>query len=461
LRASLGDGVGFGGMVGMGETYLPAFALAVGLGELVAGLVASVPLLAGGVLQTVSPWGIRRLGSHKRWVLGCATIQALSFLPLLVAALRGGITGGGLLIVATLYWAAGLATGPAWNTWIGTLVPRPIRARFFARRTRFSQAAVFAGFLSGGLALQAASSRQQVLVAFAALFAVAGGCRLVSVWMLARQSEPIPIPKDMQDLNWRAMGRCLACQSSGRLLLYLVAIQAAVQVSGPFFAPFMLKQLEFSYGAYVSLISLAYLAKVMTLPLWGNVAQRVGAWRLLWIGSLGIVPLSAAWLLSQHLAWLCALQVVGGMAWGAYELAFFLLFFESIREEERTSLLTLYNLINTSAVVIGSLIGGALLLIAGTTFSAYLMIFALSGFARLAALGLLTCVIPRDINTAGRGLGLRTMAVRPNTASLDVPILPGTHASSQRRESVADPAPERTTLDFLSTSADPGPRKAA
>jgi hypothetical protein len=53
-------------MVGFGETYPPAFVLAVGLGEIMAGLIASVPLLAGGLMQLASPAGVRILGSHKR-----------------------------------------------------------------------------------------------------------------------------------------------------------------------------------------------------------------------------------------------------------------------------------------------------------------------------------------------------------------------------------------------------------
>ncbi|HKC50660.1 MAG TPA: hypothetical protein VKF60_07695, partial [Myxococcota bacterium] len=40
-------------MVGAGETYIAAFALALGLGDIVAGYVASVPLLAGALLQLV------------------------------------------------------------------------------------------------------------------------------------------------------------------------------------------------------------------------------------------------------------------------------------------------------------------------------------------------------------------------------------------------------------------------
>ena len=41
---------------------------------------------------------------------------------------------------------------------------------------------------------------------------------------------------------------------------------------------------------------------------------------------------------------------LAGAAWGAYELALVLLFFETIPEAERTSLLTLYNVANSAAL---------------------------------------------------------------------------------------------------------------
>ena len=193
LRASLADGAGWGAMVGFGETYFPAFALAVGLGELMAGLVASLPLLAGGIMQTVSPLAIRRCGSHKQWVVCCATLQALAFLPLVAAAYTGHISGVALLWIVAVYWAAGLATGPAWNTWIGTIVPRNLRAGFFASRTRAAQGSIFLGFLLGGIALQWTSAQSCVLLAFAALFAVAGlcrlGCRACPRWASRRASN--------------------------------------------------------------------------------------------------------------------------------------------------------------------------------------------------------------------------------------------------------------------------------
>lgn len=423
LRASLGDGMAFGGMVGIGETFLPAFVLAVGLGELTAGLVASVPMLAGGIVQLVAPKAIQLTGSHKQWVVLAASVQAFSFVPLVLAACWGQISALAVFCVAAVYWGAGLATGPAWNTWIEGIVPRRVRPRYFAVRTRASQAAVCAGFLLGGVSLQAAAGGDYLLWAFAGLFAAAGVCRLASVWMLSRQSEsPHTAATLIEPMTWRENMREMATGSSGRLLLYLVAVQGAVQMAGPYFTPFMLKQLHFTYFQYVSLISAAFVAKVMMLPFCGHAAHRLGARRLLWIGGVGIVPLSASWLVSQDFYWLVTVQILGGAAWASYELAFFLLFFESIPAPRRTSVLTLYNLLNTAAFMGGALVGGWMLSTTGASFHGYLLIFGISSVGRLAALGLLATTVTRSVPAAG--MAFRTLAVRPNSAALDAPVLP-------------------------------------
>ena len=91
LRAILGDGVAFSVMVGIGESYLPAFVLAMGLGQVAAGLITTIPLLVGSLLQLVSPWAVARLRSHRRWVVLCATCQAASFLPLALGGIWGSM----------------------------------------------------------------------------------------------------------------------------------------------------------------------------------------------------------------------------------------------------------------------------------------------------------------------------------------------------------------------------------
>ena len=144
------EGVSWSVMVGIGETYLAAFALAIGAPEAGAGLVSSLPLLAGGVLQLLTPFGVRRLGSRRRWVVWCAGVQAGTFLPLILFAVlgdrsldcdsrgSGGLLGrwdGGRTGLESLGWHLGAETGafallcPAYPSGPHRDGDRPLRRR--------------------------------------------------------------------------------------------------------------------------------------------------------------------------------------------------------------------------------------------------------------------------------------------------------------------------------------------
>lgn len=392
LKVSVGDAIGFSLMVGAGETYFAAFALAVGLGEVAAGLVTTVPLLLGAVLQWSTPWAIAKVGTHRRWVVLCAGLQAAAFVPLMLAAISGQMHVTTLYAVAALYWGAGMATAPAWNTWMGRVVPVGIRARYFSLRTRLGQACVLLGFLVGGLGLQWAAAGDMALAAFTGLFALAAAARMMSTICLARQHEPLHPVTHEKKVPLGELIRRIQYAHDGRLILYLLTVQVAVQIAGPFFTPFMLKQIQFTYGEYVALASCAYVGKVLAMAPLGRLAQRYGAQRLLAVGGFGICPLSALWLVSNDFTWLMLVQALGGAAWAAYELAMFLLWFESVAEYERTSIQTTHNFAHALATCVGSLIGGALLLSLGQHPSAYLTVFGVSAAARLATLPLLARV---------------------------------------------------------------------
>ena len=286
-------------MVGIGETYLPAFALALGTGQVLAGLIASVPILAGAVLQLISPMAIRILGSNRRWVVSCVSVQAISFLPMVAAALVGHISTALLFLLAAVYWGSGMASTPAWNHWIDMLVPTRVRARYMGRRSRFTQAGILAGFIGGGLALEFGESLSRPLWAFAMLFLTAAVCRFISAGFLFAQGEPLGGGAHASIAGLRgAVGR-LRKDRDGRLLVYLWALQMAAQTAAPFYAPFMLGLLKFSYLKYMLIISAALVTKAVALPTLGKVAHRCGARRLLAFGGVGVIPLSLLWIMSQ------------------------------------------------------------------------------------------------------------------------------------------------------------------
>ncbi len=395
LRAVSVDGAAFSVMVGAGEAFFPAFVLALGMSEVAAGLVATVPLLAGAVIQMASPPFVRRFGSNRRWVVLTAALQGATFVPLIVAALVGAMPPVLLFGVVALYWGFGFASGPAWTTWVGTLVPHRIFARFFALRTRLAQAALLASLLLAGLALEGASRLGSALPMFALLFLVAAASRFVSVRVLTTQSEPEPQPPGLRDVPFLEMLRRLLSGSDGRVLLVVLAVQAAVQVAQPFVNPYLLGQVGLPYREYALLVAMPFLARIVALPALGRVAQRHGALRVLWIAAIALVPAALLWTVSSSFAWMLAVQALTGFAMAAYELSAFLLYFETLPRAERTSALTTLNLLNAVAIVGGSVVGAQLLQSGAATRGAYLTIFAVSAIVRFLAIPLLATIRPR------------------------------------------------------------------
>jgi MFS family permease len=178
----------------------------------------------------------------------------------------------------------------------------------------------------------------------------------------------------------------LAEGGSGRTLLYLLGAQVAVQISGPYFTPYMLGHLQFSYAQFAILVSVAYVARIACLPALGRLARRWGAPRLLWLGGAAIVPVAGLWLVADSFFYLVLVQVVSGAAWATYELAMFLLFFERVPREKRVAVLTVFNLFNALAIVAGSVVGASLLALLGEHRSTYFALFLGSTTVRAAAL---------------------------------------------------------------------------
>jgi MFS family permease len=389
LRSIVVDGTCYNAMVGIGETYFSAFVLSLGMGGVACGLLTSLPMVCGALLQLAAPWGINRLGSYRAWVVLCALTQATSLLLYVFAQVATDTTAPILFIAATLYWTGALGAMPAWNTWVETIVPRPVRSRFFARRARFTQMATLLGFVAGGVALQWGASRELNPWVFAAMFAIAAACRYASAWCLATQSEPRRAMARTERLRFCGLAAGFARGSAGRLVAYLMAVQVAVYFSGPYFAPFIFHELQLSFADYTCLVGVSFVAKALCSPLYGRLAGKIGSRGLLIVGGIGIVPVAGMWLFSDNYWYLLAVQALAGATWAAYELAMALVFFDAIPRGTRTSVLAFYNFGNAAAQVTGALLGGWALSQFGENYDSYHLLFGLSSCGRFVALALL------------------------------------------------------------------------
>ena len=349
-------------MVGCGESYIAAYVLESGHGALAAGLVVSVPLFCGALLQLCSPWGVVSLGTERRWVVLLSFFQSVSMLFLAVGAASGHHSLVWVFFWTSIYWACNLGAGPAWNTWMQSLVPRRVRHRYFARRSCIAAVAVVVSLLSGGFALRAQAGTGRSIHTFVALFACASLFRFLSCLCLWLQSEGRGSSRPKFVTPMSLLSRMSSSVPNDlHILKYILAFQFSVYLTVPFFTPFMLQFLGLSYLQFVTLIATAFAAKIVALPLIGELLKRLGTLKFLWLASISITPLSALWTLNHQFLYLVLLQVVAGVAWGAFELVSFLITVEVIPEEERTGILTAFTFLNSTAQLVGAALGSILL----------------------------------------------------------------------------------------------------
>jgi len=440
------EGVSYSVMVGIGESYLPAFVLALGMGEVASGLIATLPLVAGGILQLLAPSGVRLIGSHRRWAVACAGVQAGAFIPLVIGALLGTIPGIFVFAVSALYWASGMAIGPVWNVWVERLIPASVRTRYFARRTSAANFGILAGLLSGGFILDKLSPVSGPLTGFAVLFAVASAFRFTSAALLRAQHQPDSLPMPGRPREAFQMIRRFRAQAGSPLLIYMLAVTFTSTIASPFFTAFMLKSLRMSYSVYMALFVTALAAKVVTLPFFGRLARRFGLRWLLQASWLGIASVPVLWLISTSPYYLAGLQILAGAAWGAHEYVTLLLLLEVIDAEHRGTLLTAYNFGFAVCTAAGSLLGGFVFKMIGGGALGYHLIFGLSSFARAACLVVLVRI--PGVRIPLLPVVFRSIAARPAAGMILRPILATLH-----------PQPGKNNLENTYTQHEPNQKK--
>ena len=385
VHACTGDGATYCLMVGASETYFSAFALALGKGGVLGGLAATIPNLAGAILQLTSPAGLRRVGSPRRWIQGCAILQGTALMSLAAGAALGHMPTWLIFVCLAAYWAAALGAGPAWNTWVARLFPARLRTHYFAARSRLCNVLQLLAMLVAGGVLWLGERWDWPLPAFAAVLSMAAACRFSSVLFLQAQGDVVLKDADVRRVPWRTLPRRL-WSGDLRLLLFLAVFTGALQSGGPFITPWLIDRLGMDKLGFTLCVAMVFVCKGLALPLAGRVVRRVGASRVMAAGAIGMAVAIAILPLHTGLAWILLVQGVAGAALAAVELAGFLLQLETLRHDERASLMSTYMFMNCAAMAIGSLVGAAVLKSLGDWPHAYEAVFVLSGVLRAATL---------------------------------------------------------------------------
>ncbi|MBS1972692.1 MAG: MFS transporter [Bdellovibrionales bacterium] len=364
-------------MVGAGESYLPAYSLSIGMGEAFAGILASLPLVSGALLQLVTPRLLHKVHSHKYWVVLSTALQATAFLPLIYFSATRAPNFWIMFFILTLYWGAGFSAGSAWNFWMGQLVPENRSSKFFSVRNRIQQFGILFGIVGGGVALHNKVSLGPFTSVFTMLFVFAFICRLTSSLVLSRkmyQSEWV-LKDQVHRLrdSWKVFW---SGKHKKRFFAYLVPYQIAVYVSSPFVTPYMLAQMKMNYGQYMGAIAALMVGKIISLSIMQSLKGNFDGFKVMIAGLLLVSPLPALWAVSESYYYVVALQIMSGMGWACFENGLSLVFFKDLRQDEKVPVITIYNLLNSLAIIIGTFFGARVLSAFGAEKTVYWSLFA-------------------------------------------------------------------------------------
>ena len=159
----------------------------------------------------------------------------------------------------------------------------------------------------------------------------------------------------------------------------------AVFISSPFVAPYMIAQVKMDYGTYMVAIGLLFVGKIITLSIVDRFKSQMSGAKLFMIGAAAIAPLPAMWAVSHDIYFIYALQFVSGMTWACCEVGLSLIFFKDLRHDEKVPVTTVYNLLNSLAIIFGTFIGGKILASFGQNMHSYAFVFIAGSAGRLLA----------------------------------------------------------------------------
>ena len=389
LAASTGEGVAAEVVQACaGSAMATAWALHLHSGPLLLGVLWALPFF-GQLLQLPAAWLMSHFDRRRVAILGNSIarqvlllLAVLPFLHIPEASKRVG-----LVAIISISSLAAVAGGNAWMSWMGDLVPARIRGRYFGRRTALCAIGGAASSLAAGSAFDAASARGMAAPALSGLAIVGWIGAAISTWLMRRQHDPrqstprSPGARDLVEPFTHAPSR--------RILLYQAAWNVALGLTASLTAVYMLKTLRIGFTGMAIYTAALAGARVFATPLWGRVLDRIGAWPVLVVCSVGSALASALWMLaSRGRLWPIALDaVLSGILLGGQGLAAFAIPLAVAPKTSRAMLLSAFVMAGGLAFGLGSIVGGAVVgsLPALIPALGVRALFAISAFGRLAA----------------------------------------------------------------------------
>lgn len=389
-KLSIKEGSACSVMSGVGDAYITPYAIELKASNIEIGFLSSFTSLLGPLTQI---YGSKLMEKYdrKKIVVPGVLIQASMWLVVLslgIIFLKYGKTFFliPLLILSyILYSGSGSIGGPAWFSLIGEAVPQNIRGKYFSKRNRINGAVSIIATLIASVWLYYTRSLNMIIIGFMVLFFIAAIFRYISGFLLSKHYvKPIKLQKEYYFSFWQFIKKAPS-NNFGKFTIFVVLMNLAMNIAGPFFAVYMWKDLQFNPILFTAINVSASIFSILFVPMWGKFADKYGNRELIRLGTAILLLVPFAWLVSSNPIYLMLVpQLLSGLGSSAFGLGTSNFIYDAVTVERRGIVVAYYSVLNGIGVFIGATIGG--LIAQYLTFSfinIFLFIFIVSGIARI------------------------------------------------------------------------------
>lgn len=319
---------------------LTNFLLHLGASSVEIGMLSSIPMLLN-LLQPLGAYFADRTNSRHNyclWVFGSSRLLWL-ILVLGIGWVSWSTNDPHRLVSWTL--AMVFAThilnalgSSAWVSWMASLVPHRLRGRYFGFRNSAGSLTTLLSVPLLGFAVSAwPTGTMQGYSVVLFLGVVAGVVSLACQFFMVDVNPQVQLTSKGQEAQGRGAEEGVALNSLShlfspnflRFLFYFGLWTFAINLSSPFFNLYLLDNLGLDLGWVTLYTSLGAGANLVTLVLWGRLADRIGNRPLLLLVGIVVAVTPLFWLGTGNESvslwvWLPLIHLLSGGTWAAIEL---------------------------------------------------------------------------------------------------------------------------------------------
>lgn len=322
LRYSQKEALASSAMTATSDNFFNAFAIFIQASMSQLGLLTGFPQLFGALMQFLS-LGISRFFSRKAIIVFGATLQATGLLTMsLLSIWRPDNAVWLFILLAMLHHGLLNLVQPHWRAWMGNIVPPRRRGKFFASRSRITMLASLAVFVIGGGLLTISNKLELAWLGFSLLFLIAAVGRFSSAWLLWKMHDPqVQVTQRIPGNTWLKLREAWQEPVFKQYSLLVATMQSMVAISAPFFAVYMLNDLQFTYIEFVLSGVASIATQFITLKFWGKFSDKFGN-RLVMVLTCSMIPfVPLLWLFSGDFTYILIIQAISGLWWSGFTLS--------------------------------------------------------------------------------------------------------------------------------------------